>query len=161
MFHFTELHAFSYSIIQNDIRHHMHAAFCSNHSSPDDWQSRIASLQMGLPDTPIVSYIDGRKTRDPAKVALRKQQHEYRERAITPKAFNAVWDGLKVAVKHHLKHHGGDPHNTHDVHRAEKVQLDRIQRINATWIAKIETKLFERDLEHFIDLDSSMTGVPW
>jgi hypothetical protein len=156
MFHFTELHAFSYSIIQNDIRHHMHAAFCSNHSSPDDWQSRIASLQMGLPDTPIESYHHRW-----AKVALRKQQREYRERAITPKAFNAVWDGLKVAVKHHLKHHGGDPHNTHDVHRAEKVQLDRIQRINATWIAKIETKLFERDLEHFIDLDSSMTGVPW
>ena len=139
----------------------MHAAVCSNHSSPDGWQSRIASLQMGLPGTPIVSYNDGRKTRDPANVARRKQQHEYRERAITPKASDAVWDGLKVAVKQHIKHHGGDPHNKHDVHRAEKVQLDRIERINATWEVKIETKLLERDLEHFIDLDSSMTGVPW
>ena len=74
---------------------------------------------------------------------------------------NTLWDGLKMAVNHNIKHYGGDKHNKHDVHRAEKVQLDRIQRINATWIAKIETKLFERDLEHFIDLDSSMMGVPW
>ena len=147
MFHFTELHAFSYSIIQNDIRHHMHAAFCSNHSNPDDWQSRIASLQMGLVGTPVVSRIDGRQSRDPAKVALRKQQHEYRERAITRKALDHLWGGLRIAVKLHIQHHGGDKTSTHDVHRAEKVQLDRIERTNATWNAKIVTKL------HYIDLD--------
>ena len=117
---------------------------------------------MGLVGTPVYppSRFD-RPSRDPAKVALRKQQHEYRERAITHKALDAMWDGLRMAVKHHLKHYGGDKDNKHDVHRAEKVQLDRIERINATWTAKIETKLLERDLEHLIDLDSSMTGVPW
>ena len=116
---------------------------------------------MGLPGTPIVSRIDGRQSRDPMKVAFRKQQHEYRKRAITRKAVDTMWDGLTIAVKHHLKHYGGDKHNKHDVHRAETMQLNRIERINATWNAKIETKLLERDLENFIDLDSSMTGVPW
>ena len=103
---------------------------------------------MDFPDTPIESFHHRW-----AKVALRKQQHEYRERAITRKALDNLWDGLKMAVKRHIKHHGGDKTNKHDVQRAEKVQLDRIQRINATWTAKIETKLLERDLEHFIDLD--------
>ena len=122
---------------------------------------RIASLQWGALDTPIVSHIDGRTSRDPAKVALRKQQHDYRERAITPTALDNMWGGLRMAVNHHLKHYGGNKHNKFDVHRAEKVQLDHIERINATWNDKIETKLLERDLQHLIDLDSSMTGVPW
>ena len=111
---------------------------------------------MGFPDTPIESFHHRW-----AKVALRKQQHEYRKRAITRKALDHLWGGLRIAVKLHIKHHGGDKTSTHDVHRAEKVQLDRIERINATWNDKIETKLLERDLEHFIDLDSSLTGVPW
>ena len=76
-------------------------------------------------------------------------------------ALDKMWGGLRMAVNHHIKHYGGNKLNKFDVHRAEKVQLDRIERINATWNDKIETKLLERDLEHFIDLDLSMTGVPW
>jgi hypothetical protein len=105
---------------------------------------------MGLVGTPVYppSRFD-RPSRDPAKVALRKQQHEYRERAITHKALDAMWDGLRMAVKHHHKHYGGDKHNKHDVHRAEKVQLDRIDRINADWKVKIEKKFACIDVDPY------------
>jgi hypothetical protein len=63
-----------------------------------------------------------------------------------------MWDGLRMAVKVHLKHYGGDKHNKHDVHRAEKVQLDRIERINATWKANIDASE-DRGEVVYIDLD--------
>jgi len=112
----------------------------------------------GLVGTPAYppSRID-RPSRDPWKVALRLQQHEYRERAITDKALDAMWDGLRMAVKHHIKRAGTDKHNKHDVHRATKVQLDRIDRINLEWRVKLEKKSACIDVDPY-GYDACMVG---
>ena len=130
---------------------HAYIAYCSNHSK---WPWRFASLQMSCPyGTPVILHVDRRQSRERAKVALKQQQREYRERAITQKGLDTLWDGLRMAVKHHIKHYGGDKHNKSDIHRATKVQLDRIERINASWQVKINKNLHHIDL---IDLAS-----PW
>ncbi len=102
---------------------------------------------MGLVGNPVILPMHGRESRIQAKVALRKQRHDYRERATSDRGMETLRGGLKKAVKLQLKREGCDKNNAHDLHRATKDQLDRIEALNASWKEKIKERW------HIIDLD--------